>query len=101
MLAGRWQYHEETLRKKTWETLQILHDALLELISFEIDEFGAEVHVMSVDCVNFVIEEPRTDPGPKWFDQKSYSAGLKYEFALPLYLQRVSRSFSFFGFSMH
>ncbi len=57
---------------------------------------------MSVDCVNFVIEEPRTDPGPKWFDQKSYSAGLKYEFALPLYLQRVSRSsFLLFGFSMH
>ena len=57
---------------------------------------------MSVDCVNFVIEEPRTDPGPKWFDQKSYSAGLKYEFALPLYLQRVSRSsFLRFGFSMH
>lgn len=45
------------------------------LIRLDPDEFGDEVHVISVDTVNFTIEEPRGDPSSKWFDVKSHSAG--------------------------
>ena len=46
------------------------------MITFDPDEFGDEVHVVTVDCVNFIVQEPRSDPSTKWFDQKSHSAGM-------------------------
>ncbi len=48
-----------------------------------------EVYICTVDTVDFIINEPRTDPGPKWYDHKSNSAGLKYEFAIAMNLNRI------------
>ena len=53
---------------------------------------------MTVDTVNYKIEEPRSDKdncGKKWYDQKSSSVGVTYEFALPLTLQSVSHKCDF------
>lgn len=54
------------------------------LIRLDPDEFGDEVHVISVDTVNFTIEEPRVDPSSKWFefDVKSHSAGNSVNFVV-------------------
>ena len=58
-----------------WKVLRILDEHASVIIAFDSDEFGEEVHVMSVDTVNFIVNEPRDDPGKKWFDKKSASAG--------------------------
>ena len=75
VFAGRWRHHKDTLRKHTWETLQVLACVGDDLITFDPEEFGDEVHIVTVDCVNFIVQEPRGDPSTKWFDQKSHSAG--------------------------
>ena len=75
VFSGRWQFHEDTLRKHTWNTLAHLSAMSEHLITFDDDEFGDGVHELSVDCVNFTVNELRTDPSSKWFDQKSHSAG--------------------------
>jgi len=36
-----------------------------------------EVHIISVDGVNFITQEFGLEPDPKWFDHKSLSSGLK------------------------
>jgi hypothetical protein len=60
--------------------LERISEEAKDLIKFDVDEFGAEVHVVTVDTVNFIIDEPRKNPSGKWFDKKSHSAGmcLKY-----------------------
>jgi hypothetical protein len=61
------------------------------LINYDPDEFKPdEIHVMTVDCVNYLIEEPCIQPSTKWFDPKSKLAGLKYEYSMPLTLKWVS-----------
>ena len=91
VLSGRWGLHEDTLRDNIWKTLGTIQEHKKRLINFDPDEFKQdEIHVMSVDCVNYLIEEPRIQPSTKWFDPKSKSAGFKYEYAMPLTLKRVS-----------
>lgn len=48
---------------------------------FEDDEV---LIILTVDGVNFITEEFWMDPHGKWFDHKSKSSGLKYEFAVSL-----------------
>jgi len=43
-----------------------------------------DVIIFTVDGVNCMTEEFRMDPHGKWFDHKSKSSGLKYEFAVSL-----------------
>ena len=43
-----------------------------------------EVHIVSVDGTNFHTEEFRLELSSKWYDHKTYSCGLKYEFALAI-----------------
>ncbi len=91
VLLGRWGLHKDTLRDNIWKTLGTIQEHKKRLINFDQDEFKHdEVHVMSVDCVNYLIEEPRIQPSTKWFDPKSKSAGFKYEYAMPLTLKWVS-----------
>ena len=42
-----------------------------------------------VDCSTFMVFEMRLDPSNKWFDYKTHSCGLKYEFCLAIYEDRV------------
>lgn len=82
---------EKTLSNKIWKTLGMMKEHRDDFIYFDPTEFSADqVHIMTVDTVNYTVQEPRTDPSTKWYDHKSHSAGLKYEMALPLCLERVS-----------
>ena len=91
VVSGCCGLHEDTLRDNIWKTLGTIQEHKKRLVNFDPDEFKRdEIHVMSVDCVNYLIEEPRIQPSTKWFDPKSKSAGFKYEYAMPLTLKRVS-----------
>ncbi|KAL7474376.1 hypothetical protein ACHAW6_000351, partial [Cyclotella cf. meneghiniana] len=88
VVSGCWGLHEDTLRDNIWKTLGTIQEHKKRLVNFDPDEFKRdEIHVMSVDCVNYLIEEPRIQPSTKWFDPKSKSAGFKYEYAMPLTLK--------------
>ena len=59
--------------------------ASLKILKIKFGEFeDDEVIILTVDGVNFITEEFRMDPHGKWFDHKSKSSGLKYEFAISL-----------------
>ena len=82
-LSGRWDFCEDHLRGKTKEyvrKVQSLKGKKIVLEGFDDDE----IHWITVDCVNFETHEFRLDPSVKYFDHKSHSCGLKYEFAVAL-----------------
>lgn len=55
------------------------------LIKFDPNLFDEdEINWVTVDCVNFTTLEFRQNPSTAWYDHKSNSSGLKYEFALPI-----------------
>lgn len=83
VLAGRWGLHEETIRNKVKAYTKSIQDLKGRKIKFCAWKEG-EVFILSVDGVHFQIYEVRTDPGSKWFDPKSQSAGLAYEIALAI-----------------
>ncbi len=86
VLAGQWNLDESVCRDKCRETTRRLESFREELIVFDLSKFRPEqIHIISVDGVNFITQEFRLDPGTKWFDHKNQSAGLKYEFAPALY----------------
>lgn len=44
----------------------------------------------TVDCSTFMIQEMRLDLSSKWFDYKTHSCGLKYEFSLTICEARIT-----------
>jgi hypothetical protein len=59
--------------------------ASLKNLKIRFGEFeDDEAIIFTVDGINFITEEFCMDPHGKWFDHKSKSAGLKYEFAVSL-----------------
>ena len=97
VLSGRWRQDEDTLRKHNWMTLREIQSNREDLIYFDPSEWDeSQVHIATVDTVDYTVEEQRADPVGKlerWFDHKSHSAGVKYEMALPLCLNRVRTVF--------
>jgi hypothetical protein len=84
VLAGVWQLGEEYIRNKVKEVAGAIQSLYEDTIVFDASMFEAnEVHWLSVDTVNYTTQEFRCNPSTLWFDPKSNSAGLKYEFALP------------------
>ena len=91
VLSARWKLDEETLRGNIWKVLKLIQAHRDHFIYFDPKEFKAgQVHLLSVDTVSYPWQEVRIDPGKKWYDHKTNSAGVKYEMALPLCLGRVS-----------
>ncbi|KAL7432775.1 hypothetical protein ACHAXH_003898 [Discostella pseudostelligera] len=87
VLSGRWKFSEEFIMKSVAEYV-----SLIEVLSRKKIVFDLKHNVKlgrSVDCCNFMIQEMRLDPNSKWYDHKSNSCGLKYEFCLALREQRV------------
>ena len=81
VLSGRWGYHEDTIAthvKSCTKQIQNLKHKKIVFGGWDPEE----KFPFTVDCVHFKINEPRTDPGKKWYSHKSNSAGLTYEFAL-------------------
>lgn len=85
VLAGVWQFGEEHIRNKVKEVAAAIQSLYEETIVFDPSMFEEdEVHWITVDTVNYIVQEFRCNPGVVWFDPKSRSAGLKYEFGLPI-----------------
>ena len=83
VLSGRWKHYDEHIRKKTKEYARMMQSLMETKITF--DGFDPEeIYWISVDTVNFRTQEFRLDPSAKWYDFKSNSSGLKYEFACAL-----------------
>ena len=86
VLVARWNYDESKCSDKCHKTTRRIDSFRERLIIFDTSKFTPDqVHIISVDGVNFITQEFRGDPGTKWFDHKSHSSGLKYEFALSLW----------------
>ena len=90
VLSGRWGYCNDHIRKMTKVYVKMIQSLKEKKITF--DGFDPEeIHLISVDTVNFRTQEFRLDPSTDWFDVKSHSSGLKYEFACALRSPKVSK----------
>ena len=83
VLSGRWGLHVETIRNKVRSYVTFIQSLLADKVRwgpFDVNE----VFLVTVDGVHCRIAEPRTDPGSKWYDHKTNSAGVAYEVALAI-----------------
>jgi len=88
VLSGRWQYSENHIGRTVIPYGKMFQQLSRKIIRFEFkDDDGP--YLFSLDTVNFLCCEMRLDPSSKWFDPKSKSAGLKYEFCLSLSEPRI------------
>ncbi|KAL7533813.1 hypothetical protein ACHAXR_006799 [Thalassiosira sp. AJA248-18] len=83
VLAGRWGNCEKHIGRRVKECGKMIQSLKQDKIRFEFSD-TERVYLASYDTVNFLAEEFRLDPSAKWFDPKSHSSGLKYEFCLSL-----------------
>ena len=90
-MAGHWKTHEQTYRKNWKENVAAIAALKEAKISFSASDFPEEqIYLLSVDGVNFTINEPRVkNPGSKWYDHKSHSAGISYEVAVDIRKSRI------------
>lgn len=87
-LAGRWGLGEEYIRNKVKEISKFIQQ--LKETKIVWGGFGEEeVFIASVDGVHFKIQEPRKDPGSKWYDHKSNSSGVSYEVSIAIRRNQV------------
>ena len=91
MLAGRWGYGEDYIRDKVKEIARFIQSYKPTLIVLDPTLFhDDERDRITVDCVNFITEEFRQNPSPDYYDPKSNSCGLKYEFGVAIRHVRVT-----------
>jgi len=97
MMALNWMkgYHGFTDMEPTWDRCKeyigpkvkahVQKIASLKDMKIRFEDFDDDdIIIFTVDGVNFITEEFRMDPHGKWFDHKSKSSGLTYEFAVSL-----------------
>lgn len=91
VLANRFDVHEQTARK--WVHFYIKKLAALKESKVKWpNPLGASRFIISVDCVNFGVNEPRhpfLHKVKEYFDRKGGKAGVTYEIALDLWSSRV------------
>ena len=83
-LSGVWEfaclkYIRETVKAYTTKMASLEPD---KIVLGGFDE--KEVYAFSLDDVHFLTNEFRLDPSGTWYDFKSNSTGLKYEFAMSI-----------------
>ena len=84
-MSGIWKYGEEFCRNKVIEVANNIRSLFNDKIVIDPTQFDPdEVHWLSVDTVNYITQEFRGTPSTDWYDPKSKSSGVKYEFALPI-----------------
>ena len=87
VLSGRWKYCEEYIGSKVIE-----YGFKMAKVARKKIVFGLKHNIdlgRTVDCCTFMAQEFRLDPSTKWFDYKTHSCGLKYEFCLATREPRV------------
>jgi hypothetical protein len=84
-MAGQWDCHEDTARS-TWKKVVKMIASLREKkIRFNMADFDDDTfYLLTIDGVHFTVNEQRKDPGPKWYDHKSHSAGVGYEMGVAI-----------------
>ena len=87
VLSGRWKYCEEYIGSTVIDYGKKMAKVARKKIVFKL-EHDLE-HGRTVDCSTFKVQEFRLDPSTKWFDYKTHSCGLKYEFCLATREPRV------------
>jgi hypothetical protein len=84
-MAGQWGCHEDTARSTWKKTVQKIASLRERKIKFNPEDFDEDItYLMTVDGVHFTIREQRQDPGPKWYDHKSHSAGVGYKICVAI-----------------
>jgi hypothetical protein len=83
ILAGRWGFGEDKIRKSCRSYVKLIQHLKEKKVTWGGFDDG-EIFIVSVDGVHCRIQEPRTDPGKKWYDHKSNSAGVAYELAISI-----------------
>ena len=80
VLSGRWKYCEEYIGSKVIEYGFKMAKVARGKIVFKVKDMI--VLSRTLDCATFMAHEMRLDPSTMWFDYKTHSCGLKYEFCL-------------------
>ena len=90
-MAGRWGCHEQSYRAKWKEVVAAIAALHSEKIKFDPSDFPEDqIFLLSVDGVNFSINEPRVkNPGSHWYDHKTHSAGVSYLVAMDVRKSRI------------
>ena len=90
-MAGRWNCHEQTCRKRWKAVLRAIASLRDEKIKFDPSDFPEDqIFLLTVDGVNFDIYEPRVkNPGSQWHNHKSHSAGLMHPIAIDVRRSRI------------
>jgi hypothetical protein len=83
VLAGRWGFGEEKIRNSCRSYVKFIQALKERKVTWGGFDDG-EVFIISVDGVHCRIQEPRTDPGAKWYDHKTNSAGVSYELGVAI-----------------
>jgi hypothetical protein len=99
VLSGRWKCCEEYIGSKVIEYGMYMANLGRKKIIFELNndvELGR-----TVDCSTFMVQEFRLDPSSEWFDHKTHSCGLKYEYCLAIDEPRVVHMRGPFAPSIH
>jgi hypothetical protein len=73
VLEGRWGYCEDYMRPRIIRCQQMMQALRRQKMKFV---QSATLITASLDTVTFTVQEFRNDPGSKWYDPKSKSAGL-------------------------
>lgn len=99
ILSVRWGYCEEYVGKKVMSCAEKMAEVARKKIRFELEHYVEAGR--TVDCANFMLQEMRLDPSNEWFDWKTHSCGVKYEFCLAIHEPRVVRVHGPFKASVH
>ena len=90
-VASRFGCHEQTARKRIQYYLQRIASLKEQKISWPTD-WGDATFIISVDCINFGVNEPwhpTLHKMKEYFDRKGGKAGQTYEIALHLWQNRI------------
>jgi hypothetical protein len=63
VLAGRWKFGEDYIREEVKANAKRIQSLKSKVIRFDIEDFGRqEIHLITVDTVNFLAQEFRLNP---------------------------------------
>ena len=84
-MAGQWDCHDDTARTTWKKVVEMIASLREKKIKFDPADFDDDlIYLFTIDGVHFTVNEQRKDPGPKWYDHKSHSAGLGYEICVAI-----------------
>jgi hypothetical protein len=86
-LAGRFKCCEKTVEKKCKEYSKLFQS--FKNVKVRFGGFDERVYQFAVDAQNYNTHEFRMSPSAKWYNHKSHSSGVKYEYAVHLWESRL------------